>query len=173
MADDPFELPPDLLRQIPLFAELSKVLSWTGGPVNWDLARQVAVAIAGSEETVHEVPAADAAEVSEAVRLAELWLQESPGLPSPPRVATVHALTPARWAERATALREIIDPLAAKVAAAMSDQSGRIVPEGETGMMGPVIQQMAPVFMGIQAGVALGSLANSMLGTYDLPLPLG
>jgi putative hydrolase len=31
---------------------------------------------------------------------------------------------------------------------------------------------MAPVFMGIQAGVALGSLATSVLGTYDVPVPL-
>jgi len=117
--DEPFELPPDLLRQVPLFAELAKVLSWTGGPVNWDLARQVAVALAAGEESVHEVASPDAAEIEENVRLAELWLAEAPGLPSPPRVATVRALTPARWAENATALREIVDPLAAKVAAAV------------------------------------------------------
>src|SRR5207247_2362236 len=44
--------------------------------------------------------------------------------------------------------------------------------EGEAGMLGPVLQQMAPVFLGIQAGVAVGSLAASILGSYDLPLPL-
>ena len=172
MPDEPFELPPDLLRQIPLFAELAKVLSWTGGPVNWDLARQIAVALAAGEETTHDVSSTDQAELTESVRLAELWLQEAPGLPSPPRVATVRALTPARWAERATSLREIVDPLAAKVAAAMSEQSGQLGPESEANMLGPVLQQMAPVFLGIQAGVALGSLATSILGSYDLPLPL-
>jgi len=171
MPDEPFELPPDLLRAVPLFAELSKVLSWTGGPVNWDLARQVAVAVAGSEERVHSVDAADATAIAEAVRLAELWLAESPGLPQPSRMASVSALTPARWAERATVLREIVDPLAAKVAAALSDQSGQIA-DAQAGMMGPVMEQMAPVFMGIQAGVALGSLATSVLGTYDVPVPL-
>jgi putative hydrolase len=172
MADESFELPPDLLRQIPLFAELAKVLSWTGGPVNWDLARQIAVALAANEEGSHEVSRADAEELEESVRLGELWLQEMPGLPSPPRVAAVHALTPARWAERATSLREIVDPLAAKVASAMTEQSAEIAPESEAGMLGPVLQQMAPVFLGIQAGVALGSLASSVLGTYDLPFPL-
>ena len=172
MPDEPFELPPDLLRAVPLFAELSKVLSWTGGPVNWDLARQVAVAVAGSEERVHAVDAADASAVAESVRLAELWLAESPGLPQPSKVATVTALTPARWAERATSLREIIDPLAAKVATALSEQGGQLGAEAEAGMMGPVMQQMAPVFMGIQAGVALGSLATTVLGTYDVPVPL-
>jgi len=172
MPDESFELPPDILGKIPLFAEIAKVLAWTGGPVNWDLARQVAVAIAAGEETVHAVSAADAAEIGESVRLAELWLQESPGLPPPPRVATVRALTPAKWAERATSLREIVDPLAAKVAAAMAEQAGDIAPEGEAVMLAPVLQQMAPVFMGIQAGVALGSLATTILGAYDLPLPL-
>src|SRR6266542_3969183 len=172
MGDEPFELPPDLLRQIPLFAELAKVLSWTGGPVNWDLARQIAVALAAGEESVHEVAAPDAAEIEENVRLAELWLAEAPGLPSPPRVATVRALTPARWAEHATALREIVDPLAAKVAAAVGEQSSSIAPEGEAAMLGPVLQQMAPVFLGIQAGVSLGTLATGILGSYDLPLPL-
>jgi putative hydrolase len=172
MPEEPSELPPDLLRQIPLFAELAKVLSWTGGPVNWDLARQIAVALAAGEEPVHDIVVADAAELEEGVRLAELWLSESPGLPPPPRVATVRALTPARWAERATALREIVDPLAAKVASAVGEQSRSIGPESEAGMLGPVLQQMAPVFLGIQAGVALGSLATTILGSYDLPLPL-
>ena len=172
MPDEPFELPPDLLGQIPLFAELAKVLSWTGGPVNWDLARQIAVALAAGEEKVHDVSSTDEAELTESVRLAELWLQEAPGLPPPPRVAAVRALTPARWAERATSLREVVDPLAAKVASAMAEQSGEFGPESEANMLGPVLQQMAPVFLGIQAGVALGSLATGILGSYDLPLPL-
>lgn len=173
MPDEPFELPPDLLRQIPLFAEIAKVLSWTGGPVNWDLARQIAVALAAGEEATHEIAAPDGTELEESVRLAELWLAEAPpGLPSPPRVATVRALTPARWAEQATSLREIVDPLAAKVAAAVNEQSTSIAPEGEAAMLVPVLQQMAPVFLGIQAGVALGTLATGVMGSYDLPLPL-
>jgi len=39
-------------------------------------------------------------------------------------------------------------------------------------MLGPVLQQMAPVLLGIQAGVSLGTLATGILGSYDLPLPL-
>ena len=42
------ERPDDVTGKIPLFAELQKLLSWSGGPVNWDLARQMAIsAIAG------------------------------------------------------------------------------------------------------------------------------
>ena len=172
MPEEPFELPPDLLGRIPLFAELAKVLSWTGGPVNWDLARQIAVAVAAGEETVHEVGRTESDELGESFRLAEMWLAEGPGLATPSRVATVRATTPARWAERATALREIVDPLAAKVVASVRDQSGSFAPEGEAAMLGPVMAQMAPVFMGIQAGVVLGTLASSVLGTYDVPMPV-
>lgn len=172
MPDEPFELPPDLLGRIPLFAELAKVLSWTGGPVNWDLARQIAVALAAGEETVHEVPKADSDELAESFRLAEMWLAEGPGLATPTKVAVVRATTPAHWAERATALSEIVDPLAAKVVASVRDQSGQLAPEGEAAMLGPVMAQMAPVFMGIQAGVVLGTLAGGVLGTYDVPMPV-
>ena len=171
MPDEPFELPPDLLGRIPLFAELAKVLSWSGGPVNWDLARQIAVALAAGEETVHEVSKADADELTEAFRLAEMWLAEGPGLATPAKVAVVRATTPARWAERATALSEIVDPLAAKVVASVRDPGG-LASEGEAAMLGPVMAQMAPVFMGIQAGVVLGTLAGSVLGTYDVPMPV-
>jgi putative hydrolase len=172
MPEEPFELPPDLLGRIPLFAELAKVLSWSGGPVNWDLARQIAVALAAGEETMHEVPKADSDEITEAFRLAEMWLAEGPGLATPAKVAVVRATTPARWAERATALSEIVDPLAAKVVASVRDQSAGIDAGGEAAMLGPVMAQMAPVFMGIQAGVVLGTLAGSVLGTYDVPMPV-
>ena len=172
MPEEPFELPPDLLGRIPLFAELAKVLSWTGGPVNWDLARQIAVALAAGEEHAHEVAGADSNEISDAYRLAELWLAEGPGLATPTRVATVNAMTPARWAERATALSEIVDPLAAKVVAAVRDQGPQLGGDEEAAMLAPMLGQMAPVLMGIQAGVVIGTLAGSVLGTYDLPFPV-
>src|SRR4051812_24792947 len=35
--------PEDVLGKMPLFAELQKLMSWSGGPVNWDLARQGAI----------------------------------------------------------------------------------------------------------------------------------
>ena len=171
MPDEPFELPPDLLGRIPLFAELAKVLSWAGGPVNWDLARQIAVAIAAGEEKVHELPRADAEELAEAFRLAEMWLEEGPGVAAPSKVATVGAVTPARWAERATAMREIVDPLAAKIVASVRDGTPQIEPGAEAAMLGPVMAQMMPVFMGIQAGVVLGTLSTTVFGTYDVPMP--
>src|SRR4051812_31801037 len=35
--------PEALLGKMPLFAELQKLMNWSGAPVNWDLARQGAI----------------------------------------------------------------------------------------------------------------------------------
>src|SRR3712207_7587270 len=45
--------PDELLAKMPLFAELQKLMTWSGGPVNWDLARQGAISslAAGSQPT--------------------------------------------------------------------------------------------------------------------------
>src|SRR6202161_3579151 len=74
----------DALRQ---FADL---MSWQGGPVNWDLAKNVArhaVAAAGDPS----VRADQRQEVTEALRLADLWLEEGTTLPS--RVRTTAGLS--------------------------------------------------------------------------------
>src|ERR1700721_3648564 len=65
----------DALRQF------SALLSWQGGPVNWDLAKNVArhAIVAAGDPSVLE---AQRREVTEAVRLADLWLDEATTFPS-------------------------------------------------------------------------------------------
>jgi hypothetical protein len=72
--------PEDLLGKMPLFAELQKLMSWSGGPVNWDLARQGAISqlAAGHQPTSQ----AEQTAVAEALRLADLWLDQATELPS-------------------------------------------------------------------------------------------
>jgi putative hydrolase len=36
---------PRMFQNVPLFRELAKVMSWSGGPVNWDIAAQTALAV--------------------------------------------------------------------------------------------------------------------------------
>src|SRR4029077_12325899 len=77
--------PDDVVGKIPLVAELQKLLSWSGGPVNWDLARQMAIsAIAGD---YRRVSAAETAAAHDAMRLADLWLDPVTDLPSGVRSA--------------------------------------------------------------------------------------
>jgi putative hydrolase len=166
---DPFELPPDVLRRIPLFAEISKVLSWTGGPVNWDLARQIAVSIAAGETPPPPIQPSDHADVAEHVRVAELWLTESAGMPTPIHLVEARAATPVDWAEHAPgAFGELIDPIAAKASRALSESPPEAPQEG---MLGQALGQLAPMFMGIQAGTILGNLAGDVTGSHDTGLP--
>src|SRR6201996_8021096 len=90
------EDPDDLAGKIPLFAELQKLMSWTGGPVNWDLARQIAISTIATEN--REPTAAERTQVEEAVRLADLWLDDATDLPS--GVVTVEAWSRVTWIER-------------------------------------------------------------------------
>jgi len=169
--DEPFDLPPDVLRRVPLFAEISKVLAWTGGPVNWDLARQIAVTMAAGEAPAPPVTDAQHDEVAEYVRTAELWLTESASIPTPSHVMRARAATPVDWAEHATtAFAELIDPVAAKVAKVMSEQQPEAQPEA--GMLAQALGQLAPMFMGIQAGTTIGSLAREVSGSFETGLPM-
>lgn len=171
----PPDLPPDLLGKIPLFAELQKVLSWTGGPVNWDLARQIAVASAAANQTSHQIDPQVARELSDDARVAELWIAEATGIEATP--PAVRAVTPADWAAHACgAYRELIDPLAAKVSTAIAGQApaalaGAMPPGTDADALGAAIGQMGPLLLGVQTGGIIGSVATDLLGGNDLPLP--
>src|SRR5437016_9281845 len=65
----------DALRQ---FADL---MSWQGGPVNWDLAKNVArqTIAAKGDPSVLDI---ERNKITEAIRLADLWLEDATTLPT-------------------------------------------------------------------------------------------
>jgi putative hydrolase len=118
------------------------------------------------------------------VRIAELWLTDVTSMPTPAHLVKARAATPADWAEHATtAFAELVDPVAAKVARAMSEQAGSDISGGgdlpggglpggiDAGMIAQALGQLAPMFMGIQAGTTLGSLAREVTGNHETGLP--
>src|SRR5256885_8626548 len=122
----PYNMPEDIAGKIPLFAELQKLMSWSGGPVNWDLARQSAISqlAAGTQPTSD----AERAAVAEALRLADLWLDQITDLPS--GIERTAAWSRVEWVEQTLpAWGSLIDPLAERVVAAMT----RALPQ-EAGM---------------------------------------
>lgn len=164
---EPFDFPPEMFSQVPLFAEIAKAMSWAGGPINWDMARQIATAMASGE---HAPPIIDDdfQEVVDAARLAESWLSEATGIAAGPSLVHVRAMTATTWVEHAMVpYAELLDPLGGKLAGALAQEA----PPGETPMAG-VVRQIVPLFLGIQCGSVLGGLARSILTSYDVPLPV-
>jgi len=161
--------PDDLTGKIPLFAELQKLLSWSGGPVNWDLARQVATSgLAGEHRSV---TSEERAAVSEAVKLADLWLDGVTDLPS--GVTTIESWTRVEWIEKTLAVwSTLCDPLASRVVGAMSAS----LPEemrAQAGPMAGVMSQVGGLMFGAQVGQGLGGLAQEVVSATDIGLPLG
>ena len=120
---DPSEGPPgDALRDVPLFREIQRVLMASTGPVNWELARQVGIASAawGADDPT---PTEDErSSLEQTVRAAELAVADLTALPSPPDVARVELVRRAQWVESSIAsLREVIEPVAARLTASLGD----------------------------------------------------
>ncbi|MCX5385534.1 zinc-dependent metalloprotease [Streptomyces sp. NBC_00083] len=157
------------------FQQLGQMLSYEGGPVNWDMAKQIArqtVAQGTADGTKDEsVGPAERAAVQEAVRLADLWLDDATSLPSGSTTAV--AWSRAEWVEATQpAWKELVDPVAERVGAAM----GGVLPEEMQAMAGPLIgmmRSMGGAMFGQQIGQAIGVLAGEVVGSTDIGLPLG
>ncbi|MGW0657679.1 zinc-dependent metalloprotease [Streptodolium elevatio] len=153
------------------FQQLGKLLSYEGGPVNWDLAHDIArqtVAQKGGDASVGQV---DRNAVEESVRLAELWLDEATSLPS--GASTTLAWSRAEWIEATLPQwKALVEPLATRVVSAM----GEMMPDEMQQMAGPLIgmmRGMGGAMFGAQVGQALGALAGEVVGSADIGLPIG
>jgi putative hydrolase len=178
------------------FAELEKLLSWQGGPVNWDLARQVAVRAAS--ETDPPTSVAEGEAVRAAMRMADVWLDPATALPS--GATDAQAWTRTRWVEATLPVwRTLCDPVASRVVGAMrdglssglahlGDAGGDAVPPELAGILppgldlgslaaagGPLSQMMDQVgglLFGAQVGQAIGTLAGEVVSAGEVGLPL-
>lgn len=162
----------DLAGKIPLFAELQKLMSWSGGPVNWDLARQISIStLAGDHRAVSSD---EQRQVADAVRLADLWLDEATSLPS--GVQTVQAWTRVEWIERTQPVwAALCDPVASRVVGAMSSALPGAMPEEMRSQLGPmagVMNQFGGLMFGAQVGQGLAGLAREVVSGTDIGLPL-
>lgn len=164
---------PRLFESVPLFRELAKLMSWRGGPVNWELAGQTAAALVSgtAEERTDERATA---ELEQAVGAAELWLDQVTALRAVE--GPVQAYTRAEWVRLATCssgLGVYVEPVAEGARSALGKG---LPPElgGEGALHGPLgdaMRSMGAMFYGVQIGTVAGHLAGQLLGTYDLGVP--
>jgi putative hydrolase len=171
----------DALRQ---FADM---MSWQGGPVNWDLAKNVArhaVAAEGDPSVLDS----QRKQVDEALRLADLWLGDVTSFPS--GIRSTQAWSRAEWVEATMPVwSKLCDPIAGKAVEAMGsmftlnpEDLGEVPPEmrGAMGAMAsglgglaPMMQQLGGAMVGGQTGSAVGALAREVVSSTDIGLPLG
>jgi putative hydrolase len=166
------------------------------GPLNWEIARQMAVwAATGGEPEPNPEPTSRVS-LEALVRVAELQVAEATGLDVAPGGAlSVTTVTKTDWALRTLDhWKPFLEKLAEKMAPALS--SGGDDEEGLPGAGGSGIpgwdasaaggqgagdplgrlfsqlpQVIGPFLFGLQSGSMVGQLASRAMGQYDLPMP--
>jgi coenzyme F420 biosynthesis associated uncharacterized protein len=174
---EPPEVPlGDVLGDVPLLREIQRVLLSSSGPVNWELARQIGIAMATWGEEDLPPTEQDRRVLEDTVRAAELAIADFTGLPTPADLADVQAFRRAQWVEaNVRGLRDLLEPLATRLAKAIGEAQGEIgvqaEGQGATNLMEMVVRQMMPLLLGAQVGAVLGYLGQRVLGQYDLAVP--
>jgi putative hydrolase len=159
-----------------MFTQLGQIFSGAGssasggstGAVNYDLARQLASSSIGF---VKPVPEQTASAISDAVRLAETWLDGVTPLPAGTTKAV--AWTPSDWVDNTLSTwKRLCDPVAEQLSTVWVSA----LPEEAKAMAGPLMSmmsQMSGMAFGSQLGQALGTLSREVLTSTDIGLPLG
>src|SRR5262249_4148004 len=138
------------------------------GPVNYDLAKQLAL----QKLTTTGLPSAQqATAVTEAVHLAEMWLNPVTALPAGAHSTTTWA--PRDWVEATLPTwRRLCDPVARRMAGSWIEA----MPEDVRQAVGPLVamvEQMGGMAFGSQLGSALAQLGAEVLTSTEIGLPLG
>lgn len=143
------------------------------GPVNWELATNVArqAAAEGGDPSVGE---AQQRKVAEALRTADLWLDRVCDFPA--AAGRTEAWSRAEWVENTLGVWKIaVEPVANSVGEAMAKALTEQAPEEMRGLLGnalPMMRKMGGTFFGAQLGQALGGLSREVIGGGDVGLPL-
>ncbi|MGH3727841.1 MAG: zinc-dependent metalloprotease [Micromonosporaceae bacterium] len=161
--------PNDPQQMAKFVAQLQQMFaSPSSGPVNWDLARQLAEQQLTDADPIPSD--ADRTAVADALRLADHWLEPVTELPS--GVHTAVAWTRREWITSTLDVwRKLCDPVAGQMVNAMGD----LLPEQMRQQMGPMaamMQSLGGAMFGGQLGQALASLAREVLAASDIGLPL-
>jgi len=170
---NPFGVPlGDIWNDVPLFREIQRVLLSSSGPVNWELARQVGIASASWGTDDPPPTDEDRQTFEEAVRVAEMQVAAFTGLEAPHDLPVVKAVRRAEWiAENLEGLRALLELSAAKLGEAVAKAQGIQMPEGAPEGAMQMLRQLSPLLLGAQVGSVLGTLAQQVLGQYDVAVP--
>ena len=145
----------------------------SSGPLNWEVASQLAAVVATEGQEESTVDPAARTELEELARAAQTHVVAETGLAATFR-AQVRAMDRREWtALHLDALRPVLEALATRLGSAFSTDELTIdaEPGAPTEAIADLLPMLAPLLLGVQAGSMVGYLAQHALGRYDLPLP--
>ncbi|WP_370940080.1 zinc-dependent metalloprotease [Amycolatopsis sp. cg13] len=161
-----------------MLSQLGQMLSQAGsssGPVNYDLAKQIALQNLSGRDDAKIGFTSDGGDSATAVRdaahLAELWLDAATILPA--GATTTVSWSARTWVEKTLPTwQRLCDPVAQQVSGAWM----QALPEEAKQAAGPLLSmmgQMGGMAFGSQLGNALAQLAQEVLTSTEVGLPLG
>ncbi|MFE0025544.1 zinc-dependent metalloprotease [Amycolatopsis sp. NPDC059021] len=163
-----------------MLSQLGQMLSQAGssaGPVNYDLAKQIALQnlSESGESKIGFASSGASGDANSAVRdaahLAELWLDAATILPA--GATSTVAWSARTWVEKTLPTwQRLCDPVARQVSGAWM----QALPEEAKQAAGPLLSmmgQMGGMAFGSQLGNALAQLASEVLTSTEVGLPLG
>ena len=157
------------------------------GPVNFDIAQQVASAVATAEPETGEpvaeptIDAAVRASFDDVVRAAQISVADTTGISATLGIPT-ECVDRSGWAHATLdGLAPVLTSLAGALERTGGDDLGlpdpassgyepNLTDPGDIGAF--LMQSLLPLLLGVWSGSMIGQLAHHALGQYDLPLPL-
>jgi putative hydrolase len=167
---------------LPFFGDMMKALAGQG-PLNWDMARQIAFMSAGGTESssVNVDPAARIA-VEQLVPVAQMHVDALLQVGADHSPMAVDCVTPVQWCHHTLeAYKPVLEDLASALAASpvedsdsshdVNDIMGIDSSDPMSALMANLMGAMAPAMLGLAVGSMVGQLSLRAFGQYDLLLP--
>lgn len=154
------------------------------GPVDWRLARRVALQALDDDRSASEDERTAAAE---ALAIAELWL-DAGSLPAPQDAGRLLLASRAEWVDAAlAAMRPVVEPVAGAATDAMAEMARSSMQDLDLSAMGlgpigdmlggldpgAMLRPMGASLAGLQVGQVLAELAGTLLHGTELGIPTG
>jgi putative hydrolase len=157
-----------------LLGDLLQLMGGASGTDRLELARGLAQGVATEGRPESNVDPVERIRLEELVRVAELHVAELTGLsPTPGGAALgVEAVAPGTWARRTVDdWGFVLDVMTTAPPGPVEPAPPEAGGEDPGELLARLVSTMGPVFAALQLGSAVGHLARTTLGQYELPIP--
>lgn len=158
---------------IPFFDQLAKAMS-SAGPVQWEIAGQLAIATATNSLTEPNVEPTARIAIHQLSAVADMHVRDVTGLTTsgstqPPKIDVVIRST---WVHQTLeTFKFYFSDFRGNFANQSDESSNELDSGGMDAMMANLTKMMTPAMLGMSVGTMIGQLSLRAFGQYDLPLP--